>query len=526
MEIKEYILFAKKLSVLILTIGILLAASSARAANNGVGETFIVGSLEYTITVAAGAENGEVTLSDGASATGAVTIPKTVTDNGNGYNVTAVGDKAFEMNMNITALTFEGASDGTSALESIGESAFWHTENLTVDITIPASVKTIEMGAFFSSGITGLTFAGANGGTSVLESIGYSAFESCGDLTGDIGIPASVKTIGEGAFQNSNITGLTFAIGTDGTSVLESIGGTAFRDCALLTGDITIPPSVKTIKQHAFADSGITGVVIPGSVNEIESNAFADTVLGEVVFKGAAPTFGTDVFKDVTGTLVIKVPTQYLDSYKAAFPGYAGSIVGAEPDVYTAAISKAEFEKGKATAIEITSSAPAQLFMGVEVNGAALAAENYTVKQGSTIITLSQVYLNGLDVGDYNVKLLFDYGSAEASFKVKAAATTESTTTEQTTESTQSTQSTESTQSTKPTEPTKPTDTTKPGTDTTKPSGQPTTPTPSASTAATAEGEDISPKTGDYSRLRIMIGVMAVAGGMLTFLFKVKGKVN
>jgi len=56
------------------------------------------------------------------------------------------------------------------------------------------------------------------------------------------------------------------------------------------------------------------------------------------------------------------------------------------------------------------------LFVGIEVNGEELAAENYTAEAGSLKALISADYLKTLDVGEYEVKVVFEDGEATTSF--------------------------------------------------------------------------------------------------------------
>lgn len=48
-------------------------------------------------------------------------------------------------------------------------------------------------------------------------------------------------------------------------------------------------------------------------------------------------------------------------------------------------------------------------------------SSNYTVKEGSTIITLKAEYLNALNVGTHTFELMWADGSAETTFTVSTA---------------------------------------------------------------------------------------------------------
>ena len=115
---------------------------------------------DYTYT----ASDGKATITGYSGSGGNITTPSNI----DGYNVTAIGERAFS---NCTGLK---------------------------EITIPSSVTTIDDFAFYNcTGLETVTFE--NG--SKLTSIGVNAFSSCEGLTG-ITIPESVTSIGEGAFKS------------------------------------------------------------------------------------------------------------------------------------------------------------------------------------------------------------------------------------------------------------------------------------------------------------------------------------
>ncbi len=77
---------------------------------------------------------------------------------------------------------------------------------------------------------------------------------------------------------------------------------------------------------------------------------------------------------------------------------------------------------------------------GIYVDDKLVDAANYTLKSGSTILTLKAEYLNTLSVGTHKVKFQYSDGSAESTFVIKAASsqdtTTQDTTTSDTTQDT------------------------------------------------------------------------------------------
>ena len=76
--------------------------------------------------------------------------------------------------------------------------------------------------------------------------------------------------------------------------------------------------------------------------------------------------------------------------------------------------------KGNTSGLLVRSDAPFAKFVGVKVDGKTIAATNYTAKEGSTIVTLTPVYLETLAVGAHSIEIVSTDGSASTNFTVKA----------------------------------------------------------------------------------------------------------
>ena len=178
--------------------------------------------------------DGTITLTDGSNATGSITIPAAVEQDGESYPVTSVGDNAFANCLQLVSVTFSGNID------SIGVEAFAHCWRL-VSVTFSGDVGSIGDDAFWGCGaLDTVTFSGNVG------SIGGRAFYSCDAL----------KT-------------LTFS------GDVTSIEDLAFQYCTALT-TIYVPASTTedTIDmiRKALEISGLSGVKIERSAPEQPSD--------------------------------------------------------------------------------------------------------------------------------------------------------------------------------------------------------------------------------------------------------------
>lgn len=90
------------------------------------------------------------------------------------------------------------------------------------------------------------------------------------------------------------------------------------------------------------------------------------------------------------------------------------------------------WQKGTKDGLTFTSNAAYKHFQKVQVDGKDLDASNYTVKEGSTIVTLKTEYLETLSVGKHTLAIVSETGTATTEFTIKAAAVTDDTQSPQT----------------------------------------------------------------------------------------------
>ena len=327
-------------------------------------EKILIGNLYYNLDALN--RTAEVTSKTYGNYSGSITIPATVTYNANTYDVTGIGDNAFE---GCTGLTSIVIPDG---ITDIGYAAFADCSGLT-SVTIPESVATLGLGANFQR-CTGLRSVRWNAVSCVLSenSLGnhYPPFKDLNNLT-DFTFGDKVRVIPESLCMG--MTGLTSvtipegvtSLGTGGTFQhctnlrtvqwnairctinenekgdgnyyppfhnLDNIKNFTFGEkveaisaslCFGLSGltAITIPESVTEIGRIAFRQcTGLTSVRIPSGVTDIGVRTFADcTGLTAITSEALVPpTLGEDAFLNVNRSIPLYVHCPSAKAYKAA----------------------------------------------------------------------------------------------------------------------------------------------------------------------------------------------------------------
>ena len=266
---------------------------------------------------------------------GNIEIPATVANSSVTYNVTSIGESAFENCENLGSVTLP------EGLESIGISAFEGCSNLA-SINIPSSVTEIGEYAFsICEKFSSVTLPDG------LKTIGEGAFYYCEKLA-SITIPSSVTTIGEYAFgdcpllasiivdagntvydSRNNCNAIietatnTLISGCSSTvipSTVTAIGDYAFYDCEKLSS-VTLPNGLKTIGYGAFYGCNeLASIIIPGKVTSIGVRTFGYCEnLVSVTLPNGLKSIGDDAFECCSNLESINIPSSVTEIGEYAF---------------------------------------------------------------------------------------------------------------------------------------------------------------------------------------------------------------
>jgi hypothetical protein len=269
-----------------------------------------------------------------AVASGAITIPSTVTFGPLTFAVKSIRDSAFAGCTGLTSISIP------SSVTSIGASAFSGCSTLT-SITIPSSVTSVGSNAFLNVSASavfnldslesaGLTYACDNHPTlqKTITHGGatYTITGSTASITGAVSSPSGIVSL-VGRYLASTAT----------TGTITTISANAFLNQTAITS-VIIPYGITTIGATAFSGcSGLTTLYVPQTVTSIGTNAFLGcSALTTVYTDSATATIASYTFPSATP---VKQVVSYLNiNYQitdaaakevavAASPSASGSVV-------------------------------------------------------------------------------------------------------------------------------------------------------------------------------------------------------
>ena len=189
-----------------------------------------------------------------------------------------------------------------SSLTSIGESCFQYCSKLkqindaaTYSLTIPAWVR----------------------------SVGAQAFDGC-DLFTSLNVPASLTSIGNGAFAMDGISSVSVDSSNPVYEKRGQFNGIVEKETDILIhgckNATVVPESIKEIGAYAYYSTSIASIELHEGIRAIGDYAFYRTyTLASVISRAMTPpALGANyVFNNPASGGILKVPSESLEAYKA-----------------------------------------------------------------------------------------------------------------------------------------------------------------------------------------------------------------
>lgn len=288
-----------------------------------------------------------------AGLSGKVTVPASIIYNNVSYDVTEIGNYAFQGNTTITEIVLP------EGIKTIGADCFERMTKLT-KVNIPQTVESIFRFESSGNGITqnesnyrgglliidncllkvkkeltgqvdmpegtrlvaGYAFSGCKEITRIslpetVTEVGPYAFESCKQL-GEINLPKGLKVIHKGTFNSCETLGTSTLTLPENLQEIEDF---SFWKTVRLT-ELRFPEGLRKIGDQAFWQSGLKRIWLPASIESIGAWAFADlTVLEEVHLAAPDPsaiTLGNGVFDSAPTGAKLYVPYGSRTLYQSA----------------------------------------------------------------------------------------------------------------------------------------------------------------------------------------------------------------
>ena len=183
--------------------------------------------------------------------------------------------------------------------------------------------------------------------------------------------------------------------------IAEDVNGEKETDYASTPVSITVPAS-----KYALTVTNGSG-----------SGQYAQ---GETVTITASAAPGGQQFKEweiVSGNITLASSTSETTSFTMPAEEVSVKAIYEAYDILDGANSS--WTQNSDGSLSIRGSGELSKFVGVKVDGTLVDGKNYTVKEGSTIITLKTDYLNTISVGIHTFEILWTDGSASTTFAIK-----------------------------------------------------------------------------------------------------------
>ena len=215
----------------------------------------------------------------------------------------------------------------TNNVSSIMLRNYSKTDNTNPLLTVDYLVAVDEISSNAFQGCSNLSSIVFHEGTETIQSIGDYAFSGCSSLT-SLPVFPSLKTIGDYAFQNSGLTSIVFNEG------LQSIGSYSFSNSDGLT-TLSFPASLQTLGNSAFAECrSLSSISFSEGLKSIGNSAFFKCYnLASIHFPASLESIGDMAFDYCYDLCSLSFPANLKTIGNNAFGGCSSLVLtGSLPD--------------------------------------------------------------------------------------------------------------------------------------------------------------------------------------------------
>lgn len=210
--------------------------------------------------------------------------------------VTTIGSNAFVLCDGLTGVTMP------ATVANIADGAFADCYSLT-NVTLGPGVSYIATSAFGDCPeLTAINVDPANPDFSSLDGVVFNKNQTTlvlfpSGFSGSYTTPASVTSIGAFACEDCSLTAVNI------TGNVSSIGFLAFQGCGELT-NVTLANGVSSLGEFAFGDCPmLSTVTVPATITSLPAGVFAYGNFGSIYFQGNAPAADPEAFLGDSGTI-------------------------------------------------------------------------------------------------------------------------------------------------------------------------------------------------------------------------------
>jgi hypothetical protein len=248
------------------------------------------------------------------------------------FSVTSIGTHAFYFCPYLASIDVDAANPNYKSISGVlydkaGKTLIQAPGSLSGAFIIPSGVTSIGDSAFESTEITGITIPAG------VTSIGADAF--WGAWLTSVLIPSSVTSIGEDAFwygnylTNINVDEANLSYRSISGTLFDKAGETLIQAPAGLVGSFIIPSTTISIGHGSFAHAqSLTSITIPSSVISIADSAFLGlTSLTSITIPSSITSIGRCIFSGCTSLTSLTMQSEIPPS----LPENSGTFANLKP---------------------------------------------------------------------------------------------------------------------------------------------------------------------------------------------------